>query len=159
MVIATAIRSWFLVANVMLALAPFDAMAQQASESRPPTGENSSRPTVTLTAQEAYKIELNARKVVATYCQAKRQGKSNAAAFDRVLSRVQYVPNIPRTTQQSRIFDYLNSENTKCGAISNTTDPNLSCASLTQRQMALIASGKFVKTWGGDCLMIFNGNR
>jgi hypothetical protein len=159
MVSAIAISPWFLVANVMLALAPFEAMAQQASESPPPTGGDSSRPTVTLTAQEAYKIELNARKVVATYCQAKREGRSSAAAFDRVLSRVQYVPNIPRTTQQTRIFDYLKSEIAKCGAMSKAAALNLSCASLTQRQMALIASGKFVQTWGGDCLMIFNGKR
>lgn len=159
MVIATAINLWSLVANLMLVLAPLDAVAQQASESPPPTGEDSSRPTVTLTAQEAYKIELNARKVVAPYCQARREGKSSSAAFDRVLSRVQYVPGIPRTIQQTRIFDYLKSEIAKCGAIPNAAALNLSCASLTRRQMALIASGKFVQTWGGDCLMIFNGNR
>jgi hypothetical protein len=157
--IATAIRLRFLVANVILVLAPFDAVAQYAPEKQQPTGEDSSRPTVTLTAQEAYKIELNAKKVVAPYCQAKREGKSSSEAFDRVLSRVQYVPGIPMTTQQTRIFDFLKSEIAKCGALSPAAAISLGCASLTQRQMVLIARGKFVRTWRGDCLMIFNGSR
>jgi hypothetical protein len=157
--IATAVSPWFLAANVILAVSPLDAVAQQASEMQPPTGEDSSRPTVTLTAQEAYKIELNAKKVVAPYCQARREGKTSSQAFDRVLSRLQYVQGIPMTTQQTRIFDFLKSEIAKCGAIPQAAAINLSCASLTQRQMSLIANGKFVQTWGGDCLMIFNGNR
>lgn len=159
MIIATAISLWSLVANLMLLLTPLEAIAQWTAESPPPTGEDSSRPTVTLTAQEAYKIELNARKVVAHYCQARREGKSSAAAFDRVLSRVQYVAGIPKTTQQTRIFDYLNSEIAKCGTIPNAAALKLSCTSLTQSQMTQIASGKFVQTWGGNCLMIFNGYR
>jgi hypothetical protein len=157
--IATAIRRSFLAANVILVLTPFDTVAQSVPEKQQPTGEDSSRPTVTLTAQEAYKIELNAKKVVAPYCQAKREGKSSSEAFDRVLSRVQYVPEIPMTTQQTRIFDFLKSEIAKCGALSQAAAINLGCAALTQRQMVLIARGKFVRIWRGDCLMIFNGSR
>ncbi|MFN6132249.1 MAG: hypothetical protein ACK46L_04985 [Synechococcaceae cyanobacterium] len=115
---------------------------------------------MTLTAQEAYKLELNARKVVAPYCQAKREGRSSSEAFDLVLSRLNYVSGIPRTTQHTRIFDYLKSEISKCGNVAQAGSAgNASCASLSQSQMALIAKGKFVKILGGDCLMIFNSRR
>lgn len=149
-----------LVVTVIASFAPLGALAQSAFERQPSTGEDSSRPTVTLTAQEAYKIELNARKVVAPYCQAKRQGSSSSEAFDLVLSRLQYVPGIPRTTQHTRIFDYLKSEISKCGSIAQVgTAVNAGCVSLSHGQMALIAKGKFVKIWGGDCLMMFNSHR
>ena len=157
MKIAIAIRPRLLAASMILWLVPVDVLSQETTE------QNSSRlPTVTLTAHEAFQIEQNASKAVGSYCQARRRGKTIGEAVDLVYSRMKYVPGIPQTTQRVAIKDYLTSGIIRCPAVRPSDQAalvNLSCTSLTQRQLSLIAQGKFVKTWGGDCLMIFNGNR
>ncbi|MEB3361587.1 MAG: hypothetical protein VKI42_05620 [Synechococcaceae cyanobacterium] len=157
MKITNAIRPWLLAASVILLLVPVDVLSQETAE------PNSSRlPTVTLTAREAYQIEQNAVKAVGSYCQARRRGKTIGEAVELVYSRMKYVPGIPQTTQRVAIKDYLTSGIIRCPAVrpgDQAAVMNLSCTSLTQRQLSQIAQGKFVKTWGGDCLMIFNGNR
>lgn len=157
MKITTAISPWLLAASVTSVIVSPDVWSQETTE------QDSTRlPTVTLTAKEAYQIEQNAAKSVGSYCQARRRGRTTGEAIDFVYSRTKFLPGIPQTTQRDAIKAYLTSGIVRCPAVRSGDQSalmNLSCTSLTQRQLSQIAQGKFVKTWGGDCLMIFNGNR